>query len=903
MKSIIFTYDPELSKKCSQFTVVLQSAEKADDRWQINAKGLLRHEGDLNYLANHSLDKFRFKSAVESEMAFRQLETRELKAPGRFVILRIHPNILADFIKRCQNQGILTDKNGSVTRFKIFENVIPTLVLENNRFELYLEEHPFFKNDFVSRFIPITVVCQNDIYQLAGNIPYAFIKEIPTGKTMPENNREAVLMKYINIPDKIRIHTPEKKKVAKDTDIRTMLNFDMALRKAQLEFIYDGIAIKDTDIRAVVFDVDKNIEVTRNLESENKFREDLKQAGFFLRPKEAYNWFLSSRSLSAVYPDLINKGFELRVNHRYLNLPKAVKWRITSDKDYLYVGGTVISGKFEMQSDEMFTAFYRHQSFFEQPDGTYGLISDEIKRLLFNLSNVGELDKNTLKFKKSEFSYLDRQFDHDTNLDIDTAFAALKTFSENFDGIKRYPVPESLKAVLRDYQVLGYNWLRTLKELGLNGILADDMGLGKTLQVLSLIKSLMDENRLDHPTLLVVPKTLMFNWEEEIHKFTPELFYRVCVGLPDIDPNTVQKHRMIITSYGLVRQHVDAFCKIHWSYLILDEAQAVKNPSAMISKAIKRIPCDHRLSITGTPVENSALDLWSQFDFLMPGFLYGLKKFKQKYNNNKDQLNELRIKTKLYILRRLKSQVAGELPDKTEITLLCDFTKDQKSAYDKALAHARQVIHDRENGHVMDILQLILRLRQISCHPALAVKPVKRLSTSGKLAMVLDKGLEILSEGHKMLIFSQFTQHLQLVKNAFLHHKIPCFYLDGKTPNREAVVHQFKSFDGPCPFFISLKTGGTGLNLSESNYVFLLDPWWNPAVENQAIDRCHRIGQKRPVFVYRFITKNSIEEKVRDLKQIKQEIESTVIDVSFPEYAAKEHVPVDQETLKALILN
>ena len=901
MKKIIFTYDPELSKKYSQFTVVLQSAEKTGNIWQIDAKGLARYSGDLDYLANHSADRFRFKSAMESEMAFRQLEARALVDTSRFVILRIHPNILADFVMRCQNQGILTDKNGRATRFKIVEKVIPNLVLQNNRFELYLDQDDFFKNTFISKFSPITVVCQDNIYQLAKNIPYAFIKEIPVGKTMPEKERESVLMKYISTPDKIRIHTPGKKKVLKETKIKPVLNFDATLRKAQLEFFYSNIVIGDKDTREVVFDADKNIEVTRNLAAEKKYREHLKQAGFFLRPKEAFNWFLSSRSLSSVYPILVKKGFELQVNHRTLNLPREMKWQITSDRNHLYVGGTLISGDFEMEPAGMFKAFYQDQSFFKQPGGSYGLISDEIKKLLSDLSKTGLLDNNAIKFKKSEFACLDSLFDGDTDLAADADYTDLKTFSKNFDGIKRYPVPQRIKGSLRDYQVLGYNWLRTLKDLGLNGILADDMGLGKTLQVLTLFKSLIEEGLLTKPILLVVPKTLIFNWEEEIHKFTPNLPYWVFSGLSDLDETAASQHTMVITSYGLVRQHIDMFCSLHWSYVVLDEAQAVKNPSAMITKAVKRIPSDYRLSITGTPVENSALDLWSQFDFLMPGFLYGLKKFKHKYGNGKDNLNELHIKTKPYILRRLKNQVAKELPNKTEITLYSDFTRDQKRTYDKALLNARDFIQDMKTGKTMDILQLILRLRQISCHPALAVKQAGKPLTSGKLATVLDKGLEVLSEGHKMLIFSQFTRHLQLVKDAFVHQNIPCFYLDGKTRNRDAVIRQFKSFEGPCPFFISLKTGGTGLNLSEANYVFLLDPWWNPAVENQAIDRVHRIGQQQPVFVYRFITKNSIEEKVRELKEVKKQIESTVIDASAPEYAVEDKIPINQETMIQLI--
>ena len=876
--------------------------KKKGEKWEINERGLVKHITDIDYLVNHAADRFRFKLALESELEFRKLEVRSLVDPNHYNLLRIHPKVLARFVTRSQNQGVLTDSNGNPTRFKVVEDILPKLAVEKSGLALFIDEHHFHEKDFIVKLLPVTIVCQNHIYQLRNTVTYAFLNDIPIGKPLSEQQRESLLMKYINSPDKIRIHPHERQKIVQNLKGGPILNFDAALRKAQLIFVYDEIKVADTDSRNVVVDPDKHIEVHRNPDAEHKYREFLKNTGFFLRPKDKFNWFLSSKSLSAVYSKLAQKGFAVKINHHDLGHIPNIKWHIRADKTHILVGGKACSVQTEYALENLLAAFYTNKGYYISPDGTYGLISDEVKQLLGKLSANGVVEGDCLKFNRSDFSYIDDRFSKIPNVKTDADFDRLQAFSKEFEGIDRYTVPDSLNAVLRAYQVLGFNWLRTLRDLGLNGILADDMGLGKTLQILALIKSLKDEDVINHPILLIVPKTLIFNWVEEIQKFTPDLSYIEFKGPESLaEKNPLKSTPVVMASYGMIRQHIDCFSDTTWEYVILDEAQAIKNPSAKISKAVKGLKSRHRLSITGTPVENSAMDLWSQFDFLMPGFLYSRKKFKQKYGNGKGNLEDVHIKTKPYILRRLKSQVAKELPEKTEMTLFCDFTKSQKIAYDNALIGARNTLDTSNGDSTMNILQLILKLRQIACHPALAMKSKQKPFTSGKLNAVFHTGMEILSAGHKILMFSQFTQHLKLVEDAFSGNGVTSFYLDGKTQNREAVIRRFKTHDSPCPFFISLKTGGTGLNLSEANYVFLLDPWWNPAVENQAIDRSHRIGQANPVFVYRFITKDSIEEKVNALKAIKQQIEETVIDASAPEYVDQEAVPIDRETLKELI--
>ncbi|MFC1891969.1 DEAD/DEAH box helicase, partial [Thermodesulfobacteriota bacterium] len=482
----------------------------------------------------------------------------------------------------------------------------------------------------------------------------------------------------------------------------------------------------------------------------------------------------------------------------------------------------------------------------------------------------------------------------------DKSFKNLLTFEKDIK-LKAYPVPNSLKKILRPYQKHGYYWLSSLNELGFSGILADDMGLGKTLQVLTLLLGLKEKLN-SGPSLLVVPKTLIYNWEIEIKKFTPSLSYILHTGKDrDRDEVKLNGHDLVITSYALMRIDFTIFDKIKWNYLILDEAQVIKNPSAQVTQAVKKLAAEHRLSLSGTPVENSPVDLWSHFDFLMPGFLEGINQFKERYNEKEPKdLRKLRDKSKPFILRRLKSQVCTELPLKTEITLFCEFTDDQKDIYDHAASAGKKELADKrseQKSMSIHILTLLLRLRQISCHPSLALPDKESSSlTSGKHELVLSTAEEIISEGHKVLIFSQFTQHLKILKNTFTLQSIENFYLDGSTIDRQGVIRDFQDSKNPCVFFMSLKAGGLGLNLTEASYVFLLDPWWNPAVENQAIDRCYRIGQENPVTVYRFITRDSIEEKVSELQEIKNKIEKAVIGES-----EIDHVPLTEERLEALL--
>jgi hypothetical protein len=462
----------------------------------------------------------------------------------------------------------------------------------------------------------------------------------------------------------------------------------------------------------------------------------------------------------------------------------------------------------------------------------------------------------------------------------------------NFEQLEDYPLPEQFKGQLRPYQKAGYNWLNFLREYNFGGCLADDMGLGKTVQTLALLQAEKErfaaEGVPSHASLLILPTSLIYNWEMEARKFTPKMRILKYTGVFRYKNTAVfNRYDLVITSYGIVRQDIDDLLeKYYFNYIILDEAQAIKNPDAAIAKAVRRLNGKHRLTLTGTPVENSALDLWSQMAFVNPGLLGSQSYFQQNFvtpiekKNDTARLYQLQALVKPFILRRHKSQVAKDLPEKMELVHYSKMTTCQQEAYETIKSKYRNEIlaHIEKNGLAQSqilILQGLTQLRQLACHPQMVQENYK--GDSGKMRDVLHCLESIVAEGHKVLIFSQFVKHLGLLRAQLEKYGYQYAYLDGSTRDRQAQVEKFMQRRDVPVFLLSIKAGGTGLNLTAADYVFLLDPWWNPAVEAQAIDRAHRIGQENKVMVYKFITRNSVEEKILLLQQKKRKLAEGLI--------------------------
>lgn len=900
METIVFTYDREQSIKNGQFTVVLTSALSLRGRFEPARHPKIFFVKDLESVAARVPDRAAFRVALESEMAFRKIEGRFFSKDQEFTRLRVDSRHLLSFVTAVQKRRILICQDGTAASFSLDRGVTPDIVVEDGRLEVLLGRLRLSEADFVVRTMPVTAIWKNRIVQLRPDVPFSLLRDVPVGEKLAEDERNRLLIALSKQPEKLRIRdTGDRRiRIVKNTSPGAVVSLDGRISRARLFFIYENNRVKDNDETALITDVKAHLEIHRNRAAEEKVRDRLIDGGFVPVPEREFNWRTPSGKLEDLVPRLGKRGFLVEVENKKVAGTVAVRWTVKLDDRTIRVGGTVISGDLTLGVDGLFQAYREGKRYVERGDRSLGIIADDIWQTLASLDAAGTLARNVITFDRTDVTRVRACLDGVADVESDPAYETLCRFAGNIRDIRAYSAPKGLETVLRPYQLAGYNWLRSLRDLGFHGILADDMGLGKTVQVLALVQGLAEDGRLNGPVLLVVPRTLLFNWELEIRKFTPDLSVLTFSGSARIrDPEHLEKHQIVLTSYGLLRTETPLLCSVRWDYVILDESHAIKNPETLTAKAVRHIPAVSRLAITGTPVENAPSDLWSQFDFLMPGFLGPLSDFRETINGSPESLALLRQRTEPFILRRLKSQVLAELPPKTVVTLYCDFAQDQKIVYQKALLAARDDMERFEGSRAFHILRLILRLRQIACHPFLAMKEAGGSFGSGKTDEVFHAAMEILSEGHKILVFSQFTRHLQLVESLFQREKIPTFYLDGRTRDRAAVVSSFQSHQGPCLFLISLKAGGTGLNLSQASYVFLLDPWWNPAVENQAIDRCHRIGQHQPVTVYRFITRGSIEEKVDELKNVKRDMEAAVIGTS------SSSLPFDENALKDLIVS
>ncbi|APU60602.1 SNF2 helicase associated domain-containing protein [Clostridium botulinum] len=477
-----------------------------------------------------------------------------------------------------------------------------------------------------------------------------------------------------------------------------------------------------------------------------------------------------------------------------------------------------------------------------------------------------------------------------------------KKFKELVNSIRDikdidYDVPKSLQSIMRPYQRFGFKWFKTLANCGFGGILADEMGLGKTLQTIAFIKSEVEENKnKPMPSLVVCPTSLVYNWEDEIKKFQPDLKCTLISGDKESREESIKAidtSDIVITSYALIRRDIDKYEKVKFRYCFLDEAQNIKNPQSLNAQSVKSIKANNYFALTGTPVENSLTELWSIFDFIMPGYLLNYRRFYAKYESpivkdkNEEALKELNNHIKPFILRRLKKHVIKELPPKIEHNIVVNMTEEQKKVYASFAESAKKEFYKeiRERGFnksKIKILSIITRLRQICCDPSTFIENYE--GSNGKTETLLDIVNSSINAGHKILLFSQFTSVLKNIAEVFKANNINYLYLDGSTKAdvRGSLVKDFNNGKGDI-FLISLKAGGTGLNLTSADIVIHFDPWWNPAVEDQASDRAHRIGQKKTVEVIRLIAKGTIEEKIYKIQQKKKEIIDKVIDKNLGE--------------------
>jgi superfamily II DNA or RNA helicase len=747
---------------------------------------------------------------------------------------------------------------------------------------------------------------------------------------VPETERDEFLTEVLRQPNLPPLDLPEELRYEEATLVprpRLTVKPDKNewrrdFVQGELSFDYDGIVVAhDEPSRAVVKSTERRV-LRRDSSAELAAERRLYQLGW-RRGAPSYDdkkrriELRASRLPNAVR-DLVAEGWHVEAEGKVYRNPGHFDVQIRSGIDWFELHGTVQFGDTVAHLPELLAAARRGAGLVRLGDGTFGLLPHDWLKKYGSIAGFGTSHEDHVRFTRSQAGLLDALLASQPEAQCDTLFTQLREELRHFGGVHAAEPPAGFTGELRPYQKEGLGWLGFLRKFSFGGCLADDMGLGKTVQVLALLeerrelRERQDKGELAEqpgerspgsvqsdlaqpgatrprpigPSLVVMPKSLIFNWKQEAARFAPRLRLLDHTGpLRQKGTRHFGESDVILTTYGTLRRDAVDFKDVHFDYVILDEAQAIKNGTSESAKAARLLRGDHRLALSGTPIENHLGELWSLFEFLNPGMLGSASIFKSIQPGARGTEEETRKllahALRPFLLRRTKDQVARDLPPKLEQTLYCELEDKQRKLYDELRDHYRQSLLKRVDSDGMgkakiQILEALLRLRQAAIHPGLLDKR-RTQDAAAKLDMLLPRLLEVIDEGHKVLVFSQFTGMLAILREHLERLQLSYEYLDGKTRDREARVERFQT-DASCKLFlISLKAGGVGLNLTAAQYVFLLDPWWNPAVEAQAIDRAHRIGQTSRVFAYRLIARDTVEEKVLQLQSTKRELADAIV--------------------------
>ena len=662
-------------------------------------------------------------------------------------------------------------------------------------------------------------------------------------------------------------------------------------------FKYDDQEIASDDPRREVWLEHDGILLQRNWVTEADLLEELRQYQF----EKSQDHFSDGVQLSVgvaqfveLASSLVESGWEVIAHGRPLRQLGSIEIQIESDQDWFDLRADADYGGVSASLPSLLAAMKQKSPFIVLDDGSHGILPEEWLQKYAKLAEVAEQGEDSLRFTRSQALLLDAMLaEQDVKVDLD--FGKLCKKLKDFDGIAPGKEPRGFHGELRDYQRDGVGWFSFLRDFGFGGCLADDMGLGKTVQVLAMLQSRKTrrlkkgEQRL--PSIVVVPKSLVFNWIDEASRFAPKLRTINYTGGDRWEALAqLEQGDLLVTTYGTLRRDIETLREIEFDYVILDEAQAVKNAKSLAAKAVRLLNSNHRLAMTGTPVENHIGELWSLFDFLNPGMLGTGEAFKRvaraanlRANDASESRNDilawLSNAIRPFILRRTKEQVLTELPEKIEQTLVCEMTSKQNKKYnelrDYYRVHLSKTVEDKGiKRSKIHVLEALLRLRQAACDPRLLDEEA---AAGAKIELLVEQLEKLIADGHKALVFSQFTSLLALVRAEFDERSWNYEYLDGKTRKRADKVERFQTDEDCSVFLISLKAGGSGLNLTAADYVFILDPWWNPAVEAQAVDRAHRIGQTKSVMAYRILCRDTVEDKIIKLQQSKRDLADAII--------------------------
>ena len=666
---------------------------------------------------------------------------------------------------------------------------------------------------------------------------------------------------------------------------------------AEVKFCYG-------DVEFNPFDEDKKINCNRNFIEERKAKSLFKKYNFLVNVQKKCIYLSNEDDIYNFLTDGINifmQKFEVLVTDKLKNKQiintKNITMGVRIKNDLLEINFEDL-GVDEEELREIFKRYKAKKKYYRLKDGTYmNLDSSGIDTLNKISNNFGvsekEIASGNVNLPKYRAIYLDSLLKDDNSISVqkDVNFKNIVKDIKDTDDLN-FEIPKNLNANLRPYQKTGYNWLKVLDKYNFGGILADDMGLGKTIQVISIFEDEKLKNKKDKTTSIVIcPSSLCINWEKELSKFAPDLKVLVISGNAKYRENVIKdigKYDVVITSYDLLKRDIDFYQDFKFKYAIADEAQYIKNNNTKNAKALKKLKASTRFALTGTPIENSLSELWSIFDYIMPGYLFSYKKFKEDYetpivkDENALTLERLQKIVAPFVLRRVKKDVLKELPDKTETIMYSKMEEEQQKVYNSYLLHAKEEMLQEfdKNGFEksrMKVLSMITRLRQICCHPSLFIE--NYTGESSKLTQCMQIIEDAISSGHKILLFSGFTSMFDIITKELEKRNIEYFILTGKTKvdTRIEMVDDFNVSKSTKVFLISLKAGGTGLNLTGADMVIHYDPWWNLSAQNQATDRAYRIGQKNNVQVFKLISEGTIEEKIVNLQNKKRDLTNSVI--------------------------
>ena len=690
-----------------------------------------------------------------------------------------------------------------------------------------------------------------------------------------------------------------KKYVPQELFVKVYLDYDdNNFVIADIKFVYG-----DTEFNPLN---NEKILVARDIAKENEYLDIFVSTGFMLDQK---NGRLILTNEEKIY-NFLSKEIEMYMQKfeilatdnfkkREINKPKISSIGVRLENNLLKVDFSNLNFDIEEIRDIM-KDYILKKKYHRLKDGSY-LDLEENETMNF-ISSLIEDEK--IEYKEIQAGVIELPISRSMYLDqilkkIDTVVVKNDEYKRIINQVSgkeietKMKIPEGLNADLRNYQITGFKWLKTLDNYKFGGILADDMGLGKTIQLLAVIQSYLEEDYNSKPSMVVCPSSLSLNWKSEIDKFAPTIKTLVIHGNGEERKKQIQNifnYNLVITSYDLLKRDIEDYKQADYSfkYIIADEAQYIKNNNTQNAKAIKEIKSETRFALTGTPIENSLSELWSIFDFIMPGYLYSYRKFKELYEmpivkeENQWAISKLKMLIEPFILRRTKSEVLTELPDKTISILNNEMQEEQLKLYMSYMAETKKEVKEeiKTNGFEKSqirILALLMRLRQICCHPSLFISNYK--GESSKLNQCIELVKDAIASGHKILLFSGYSSMLEIIEGELKKENINYFKLTGQTKvgDRIKLVDEFNSNDDIKVFLISLKAGGTGLNLIGADMVIHYDPWWNLSAENQATDRTYRIGQKKNVQVYKLITKDSIEERIYELQEKKANLAKTML--------------------------